>query len=382
MALAYEPGPLWDEDDPLLSDAPGSASKSAVLSRSFEPAASDAKIRADGHPATTNGHTASTGSESPWTLAETDALIRQDPDEAARLLRGYHLSLGNGSDVAREDLRFGSIPATIDRDTRRYGIGLGGLTAHMGELRAAEFIVLGAREGHGKTAWAEKLVLANARDYKVLFATLEMTDQEIRDRILAKKLNYSMDRLSYERLEQTGNYKAALAVVSSYDLLIWQPAEKEQHVEAIIQRGVDVSADLLVIDHARCIGGWRSGNFGGSCDKIVNTLFKATRETSMTIVLLAQLNRDAAGRRPTNKHFQDTGFLEQKPDRCILLHRPFAGQESKDSVCEFIVSKNRKGPMFRAHTWWNGELMQYSSMDELDESNAPCCRKRGNEDEA
>jgi hypothetical protein len=371
--MALDDDPLWNDADPILAGS----QNSTALAPSFAPAASNGSASA----IVSNGHGAVLGPQNGkvpvfQTGEEADRWMLAHPSEADALLRNYARVAGVPELAERHDLRFGSIPVTLDLDPRRYGIGLGGLTTHMGELRAGEFVVVGAREGNGKTAMAEKIALANCRDFKVLFTTLEQTAEEIRDRLLAKKLGYSLDRLSYERGEGSERYKAALALVSSFDLLIWQPLEKEHHVEALVQRAVDVSADLMVIDHARCIGGWRSGNHGGACDKIVNTLFKATRETAITIVLLAQLNRDAAGRRPTNRHFQDTGFLEQKPDRCILLHRPFAGQEGKDDVCEFIVSKNRKGPMFRAHTWWSGELMNYSSMDEIDEQHVRCCRKK------
>lgn len=381
MIAAVPDEPLWDEADPLLADA---AKTTAISPREPQAAPKPAEptiAASNGQsglktPANVNGAVPAFQS-----IDEADRWMLAHPNDARALLQNYAAITGNPELAERTDLRFASIPTTRHIDPRRYGVGLAGVTSHMGELRAGELVAIGAREGHGKTSFAEKFALSNARDYKVLFATLEMTDQEIRDRILAKKLGYSLDRLEYEQAEGTSQYKAGLALVSSYDLLVWAPQKKEKRIESIVERAVDVSADLLLIDHARCLSGWRSGNAGGACDAIVEFMFDATRTTNITIVLLSQLNRDAAGRRPTNKNFQDTGFLEQKPDRCILLHRPFAGQNGKDDVCELIVSKNRKGPMFRAHTWWNGERMDYSSMDEYDENNAACCRKRKDRDE-
>ena len=347
MSLARVDEPLFPDGDPLAGRDPTSALKP--------------------HPQ--------------WSGRDVENLAVNDPDTYARYLRGYHALLGDANEAGRDDIRIGSVPVTRNLDTRRYGIGLGGITSHMGELRPGEFLTLGAREGTGKTAAAEMIAVSNARDHKVLFCTLEMTREEIRDRMLGRKLNYPQERLAREREAKTPDYELAMKMLGNLDLLLWHPAKKERGVESILSRAVDTSAELLLIDHARCIDGWTSGNRNNACDKIVERLFEFARETSITTILLSQLNRDGAGRRPTNKYFQDTGFLEQKPDRCILLHRPFLGQPGRDDIAEVIVSKNRQGPCFRGHAYWHGETMRFSSMDEMDEKSAPCCVKRKDREE-
>lgn len=349
--------PLFGDGDPLGGDAP---------------------------PASINGHYSG---KAAWKASEglriedTDAWMLEHPSEARAILEGVDTMLGKRGEGERADIRFGTIPETRFLDPRRYGVGLAAITAHMGELRPGELVVVGAREGHGKTAIGEKMGLANAQDHKTLFVTLEMTPEEIRNRMLAKKLNCSLDQLEREQGEATGRYKAARSLVSSYDLLVWQPAKKERRIEAITQRAVDTSTAVLIIDYTRRIGGWKPGDTAG---EIMDYLSEFVRASSITTILLAQLNRDAAGRRPSNAHFQDTGKLEQAADRCILLHRPFLGQPAKDDIVEITVSKNRQGPCFRAHAFWHGPTMNFSSMDELDEQNAACCRgkkRKGDDDD-
>lgn len=306
-------------------------------------------------------------------IEDTDAWILAHPTEARDLLEAVNTMAGKRGAGERTDIRFGTIPITRHLDPRRYGTGLAGITAHMGEIRPGELVVVGAREGHGKSAWSEMMALANARDYKVLYTTLEMTPEEVRDRMLAKKLGYSLEQLEREQAEKSNRYLAASALVNSFDLLVWQPPKKERSINGIMQRAIDVSAALLFIDYTRRIGGWKPGDAAG---EIMDTLSEFVRATSITTVLLAQLNRDAAGRKPTNANFQDSGKIEQAADRCILLHRPYLGQPAKDSVCEIVVSKNRQGPCFKQHSFWNGARMSFASMDEADEAQVQCCKRK------
>jgi replicative DNA helicase len=174
-------------------------------------------------------------------------------------------------------------------------------------------------------------------------------------------------------MENTELYQQGRMLVGSFDLLVWQPSKKERSVSSIMQRAVDVSASMLFIDYTRRIGGWKPGDAAG---EIMDTLSEFVRTTSITTVLLAQLNREAAGRKPTNANFQDSGKIEQAADRCILLHRPFLGQPAKDTVCEIVVSKNRQGPCFKQHSFWGGATMSFSSMDEHDEAMVQCCKRK------
>ena len=305
---------------------------------------------------------------------EIDRFILEQPEEAQRMLDGYSLLSGKGAKAEREDLRFGSIPTTRHLDQRRYVLGIDNITMHMGPLRAGELVVVGSREGNGKTAFAERLAMANARDHKVLFATLEMTREEIRDRMVAKKLGIGLNAVAAEQTENSQRYRDARMLIAGYDLLVWHPSNGDRRVEAITKRAVDTSADLLVIDYTRKIAGWEPGKEAG---RIMDFLGQFVRESNITTVLLAQLNRAAAQVRPHNAFFQDTGKLEQAADRCLLLYRPFLGQPTKDTIAEVIVSKNRQGPAFRAHTHWRGETMDFYEMDDLDQENAPCCRNKG-----
>lgn len=307
------------------------------------------------------------------TADDLDHLVLDDPKEYERYIRSFNHLAGNGESPS-EDLRITSIPQTRHLDRRRYTLGLDRLTAYMGAIRSGELVVVGAREGHGKTAFAERFALENSLKHRVLFTTLEMTREEIRDRMLAKIMHTTLDVANAAREEDSEDFCTAMADLQQRDLMIWHPRRgKDRRIEAITKRAVDVSAALLVIDYTRVIDGWRPGD---DAARIVDVLGDFVRTTFITTVLLAQLNREAALRRPHTGNYQDTGKLEQAADRALLLWRPFLGNPRKDRLCEVIVAKNRHGPAFRGHAGWVGQTMDYYDYTDEQDAMAECCHKR------
>lgn len=308
------------------------------------------------------------------TVDDVDCEMLDDPEGAQKLLEAWHLLVSTPEDEREgDDLRPESVGHRRGLDPRRYPWGLDRLSHRAHPIHAGEFCVVGAREGHGKTAYAGKLALAVARDTRLLYVTLEQTAEEIRDSLLAKTTRtsveavqrlYELDRESYD--EELREIRSPIR-----DLLIWKPEGKECSLRTVLARAEAVNTAVLVLDHARAIPGWEPGLKAGA---IVEGLYAWAQRTHIALVLLAQLNRTAVATRPNNATFQDTGKLEQKADRALLIYRPFIGTP-KDDVVELIVSKNRWGPQFRMHARWVGQSMDFFDYDE-EQRDFECCRKR------
>jgi replicative DNA helicase len=310
-----------------------------------------------------------------WTGAEAERFLLDHPDEAAEMLRGYHMLTGNVGDAEPEDLRPGSIANVRVLDSRSYSIGLPGISSAMRPIRAGETVVVGAREGNGKTSFGSQVALANSIAHKVLFCTLEATREEIREQMLAQLSHLSVDDVQRGRSEDAEDYLCAMRrLCDERDLLLWRPVSKPQRtIQNICKRAEDVGAEVLIIDYSRRIEGWRPGEAAG---EVIDYVADWARSSSITVFFLAQLNRGAVGIRPHNGHLQDTDKLGQRADRVILLYRPFLGRGSKDVVAEVIISKNRCGPTFRGHAHWIGYTTSFFDMDEETEVLQECCRKR------
>lgn len=312
--------------------------------------------------------------DTPWTGAEAERFLLEHPDEAGRMLRGYHLAIGNGA-ADQEDLRPGSIANVRVLDSRSYSIGLPAISSAMGPIRPGEFVVVGAREGQGKTSLASHVALANSIAHKVLYCTLETTREELRNQMLSHLARMSVDDVQRAREEDAEDYIRAMSkLCDERQLFIWKPRQKNDRTAAsICKRAEQLTAEVLIVDYARCLQGWAPGYEAGA---IIDSLADWSKDTGITLFLMAQLNRAAAQVRPHNGHLQDTDKLGQRADRVILLYRPFLGKRSKDVVAEIIVSKNRRGPTFRGHAHWVGYSTSFFDMDEETEARQDCCRRR------
>jgi replicative DNA helicase len=77
------------------------------------------------------------------------------------------------------------------------------------------------------------------------------------------------------------------------------------------------------------------------------------REYNIPVIGLSQMSRQedkyATPKRPTLSTLRDSGALEQDADQVWFLHRPEEGSHE----CEFIVAKNRSGPVDHTtiHFW-------------------------------
>lgn len=256
----------------------------------------------------------------------------------------------------------------------RYKFGIQNLDNVMGPVRGGEAVILGAREGQAKTALAERFALENSLDHKVLFMSLDMPDFEVQDRLYCKLMRTNLDGMLRERKENTLDYEVATDALDARDLLLYSPKHPKQRTSREITRfAEDCGAQILIIDYSRMLTDWEPGK---AAQGVVDYLIDWAHDTFTTLLLLAQLKDDAVNRRPHNGNFQDTTQLAQRADKCLLLYRPFVQKAEHDSVCEVLVTKNRKGPRFLTHTYWTGPTMDFDAMDSYQEEQAACCKRR------
>lgn len=261
-----------------------------------------------------------------------------------------------------------------DSDTRRYETGLPNVDRRMHKWRAGELVVIGARQGAGKSALVESVANNVAILRHVVFAALDMPAAEVRERMIARIIGKSLDETERLRMFSDDEYRSGFDAASSLMLKFYDPDPPAQRTSQAVMRMAEAeNADMLIVDHMRCLVDWEVGNahLDGS---IVRAFKMFARRTKIVTVLVSQLHRDAQNKRPLESNLQDTGALEQESDRVLLLHRPFKyASPEEDVVAEIIVAKNRRGPTFMAHTRWNGPTMSFEAMSHDEELFAPCC---------
>jgi len=270
----------------------------------------------------------------------------------------------------QHDLRLSAVTQSRPRDARRYSTGLINVDDAANMMQPGWLCVIGAREGQGKTALAERIAMANAYEHRVLFVSLDMREDTVRERFFSKSMQVGVDH--YHHLAETNDpqYKFACKRIEDLDILLWRPRKGEKSIKQIIARAEAVTAAIVIIDYTRLIDGW---DYGKRAADIVDYLTDWTQDSGTATILLTQLRDEAVNRRPHNGHIQDTGQIAQRADRVTLIYRPYHGRGHKDTIAEILTTKNRGGPAVTNHVGWIGETKDFYAFDAEEEANAKCC---------
>ena len=265
-----------------------------------------------------------------------------------------------------------------EHDQRRYRLGIRNIDNAMQERRAADFLVVGALPGVGKTSVLEQSSVANAREgHKVLVVSLEMTIPDLDKKMIGREMGVTMREFERQRALNTDAYLKAKETLRELPFKLYRPKEGQgvtiQRIFAIAEKW---GADMIALDYAAMIEGWQPGN---PAREIINYCASRTKDTGIYLMLLTQLQVMAMHRknfRPTIADFADTKSFAAAATGIVFIHRPFIGEPRKDIVAEWIIAKNRRlGPCFRGHSHWHGPTTTFGSMTEEEEAKAPCCYK-------
>ena len=225
-----------------------------------------------------------------------------------------------------------------------------------GGLIASGMHVLAARPGMGKTTFALNIADRAARRVgPVLFVSLEMDDEQITAKRLARECGLQGSRLLMSsELTEEENQKMADASDRLMMHQLYVNAKPSATVAEIAAMARQVNGlKLIVIDYMGKIA-WKkeSGKF---------SLYEATTQNSadvktlartfkVPVLVLCQINRESEKRsdkRPNLADLRDTGAIEQDADTVTFLYRQdyYGNRADRDPYMpeetECIVAKNR-----------------------------------------
>jgi replicative DNA helicase len=256
--------------------------------------------------------------------------------------------------------------------------GINGLDNMLdGGLRKSELFVLGARPATGKTAFAMGILehVCCSSDKPALFFTLEMSAKQVAGRFVTSRSCVPLKALRAKDLtpEQDFNFarskeqirKAKMYVDASENMSVGEICARSR----IAQRRFGV--ELIAIDHLH--HGIRP-NRNYETDElrlrdIVHTLKALAKELDIPVLLLAQLNRQAADVRPMIQHLRGSGAIEEAADVAALLWRPEMLDYRNHGSCgvrpdvesaTLIIAKQRDGPVGDLDLTWHAPTMQFT----------------------
>lgn len=245
----------------------------------------------------------------------------------------------------------------------------------LGGWKPGAFIIIGGRASMGKTALAvnliEKIV---ALGHGVLFFSIEQTKYEIAARFLSLDSGISAFALANGQVGgQHETLLESLNRIGGRPLRIDESHGELSAIESIARKEHrQTGFRVLVVDYLQLIEppaelrGGRGVNREQQVAECSRRLKRLAKQLSITVIALAQLNREPASRekdpRPRLSDLRESGSLEQDCDVALFVHRPaYYDETAHPSACELLVRKNRNGATGIVPLHWEPACMRFES---------------------
>lgn len=229
-------------------------------------------------------------------------------------------------------------------------------------LRAGQMMVIGARPGVGKTSFALNLAVNFAnRGASVAFFSLEMSDEEIAQRLLSAQAKIDLSAIRSGKI-QPDQWPAILEAtndLSKLDIMIDDtPGTTVTEIRAKARRMLAKKENgVVIIDYLQLLsapqGRFRADSRATEVSEMSRGIKIMAKNLGVPVVALSQLNRQVTGRtnqRPQLSDLRESGAIEQDADIVVLLDRSMTDEEaSRDDrpdrgQTNLIIAKNRSGP--------------------------------------
>jgi replicative DNA helicase len=333
------------------------------------------------------------------TIVRQNALLRRLLEAARRIEQSVHAREGEPRDlveraesllfkVAHEERAedFRELAAILEAEVDRLEkvaksesaitgtpSGFKDLDAITGGFQPGNLIIIAARPGMGKSGLVANIAehVAVKENRAVAFFSLEMSEMELAQRLIARRARIPSDKLrkgnvgdrEWGRVLRACNQleKAPLWIDESSDLGILDLRGKARRLH-VTERGRGIGGlGLIIVDYIQLMRAEDPRvNRVEQVGQMSRGLKLLARELDVPVVALSQLSRapeQRTGRdkRPILSDLRESGNLEQDADLVAFIYREDyyrnwdesvddAERERLKGIAELIVRKNRNGP--------------------------------------
>ena len=220
-------------------------------------------------------------------------------------------------------------------------------------IHKKELLVIGGRTSEGKTSLATQMAYRMSVICNVVFITLEMTNEQMAERILCNEYNISSEEIRVSK-NLSDEKKQLIDKTNNKLLILDDVGNTPQSLEKAIM-GLRPLPDVLFIDHLHRIS-VKHGNRLESLDEYVRFLKDFAKRNNIAIVLVAQLNRGAEDSdRPHLWQLKGCGTIEEEADTVLLIWN------HKDET-HLLIEKQRHGPVGKIQVLFDKEYFRFSEI--------------------
>jgi replicative DNA helicase len=245
--------------------------------------------------------------------------------------------------------------------------GIEDLDTLLGGVKKKKLYIFAGRPGMGKTS---VLIAAGKnvakRGGRVMICSLEMTKEEIADKMILSECDVDSERyrdgfLNKQELQELEQAKQRVDALKVYiDDKTGLTTRKLRSKLALRKRKGGV--DMLIIDYIQLmVSSEKKGNREQEVSEITRDLKSISKDYDIAVIALSQLNREVEkrpGKIPQLSDLRESGSIEQDADLVGFLYRPeyyhmesFPNDpmQSTNGIGQIIVAKHRGGSVGEAY---------------------------------
>lgn len=248
------------------------------------------------------------------------------------------------------------------------------LNKKLGGFHKSDLILIAARPGMGKTAFALNLVANAAIRSKssVAVFSLEMSKEQLVQRLLSSQSNVALNSISKGKIadDEWKKLTDAMTVLSSSDIFIDDtPGIKVSEIRSKCRKlKMEKGLDMIMIDYLQLMeADGRADNRQQEVSKISRSLKILAKEMNCPVIALSQLSRNTESGKdhmPKLSDLRDSGAIEQDADIVMFIYRDeyYTKMETKKKdLAEIIIAKNRHGEISNIELVWIGKIQKFSN---------------------
>ena len=238
-----------------------------------------------------------------------------------------------------------------------------------GGLRLGSVSVLGAFPSAGKTAFAMNLARdAMAHQQRVLFFSLEMTEQQLYERLCANACEVLYSAISNHRIGSVDRQRVrdyVQAVSASKKLYLF---DSVFYVERMASAIVRLQPQLVVVDYLqKARTRERISNNAERLEFLVDEFKRLAMQNHCHILLLSQHSREANRERASLFTLKGSSGIEAGGDYILLLDRPSVyDRQQPPAKAELKLVKHKYGQLVDIDLFFEGEYQRFRQKTDND----------------
>lgn len=262
---------------------------------------------------------------------------------------------------------------------RGISTGFRGLDNILAGLQKSDLIILASRPSFGKSSLALDIArhVAVVEKKPVGLFSLEMSKDQIIDRLIAAQANVDLWRLRTGKLSDKGKdndfsrIQQALGVLSEAPIYIDDISSSNiLQMRSMARRlQADKGLGLIIVDYLQLMEPTNPNL--SPVQQVTNSsraLKSLAKELNIPVLVLSQLSRAVESRSPQIPRLADlreSGAIEQDADVVLFIYREdrYRDDTNRQNIADIIIAKHRNGPLGKVELYFDNQRVSFKNLE-------------------